>query len=51
MRADVQTDRQTDMKLLVAFQNFVNASKIVNILSEEVVIHKRHYAHDPVFFT
>ena len=46
----VRTDGQTDMtKLPVAFQNFVNALKIVCILNEGVVIHKCHYARNPFF--
>jgi hypothetical protein len=36
LRADGQTDRQTDMtKLIVAFRNYANASKIA-LLSESV---------------
>jgi len=51
IRTDIHTYKQTDMtKLPVAFQHFANAPKIVYILSERVVIHKRHYARNPVFF-
>ena len=33
-RTGVQTDRQTDMtKLIVAFRNFLNASKKLNLIS------------------